>query len=108
MRQIFVPVKAVIGYNAIVPADLQSAGIKYKDFSIRLLPIFLINRYESRITDPYIFCCRIAYPPEHYSCFFSTILIFDVARTLVLLLLYKEFPTTKNISLIAFMLRDKK
>ena len=40
MRQIFVPVKAVIGYNAIVPADLQSAGIKYKDFSIRLLPIF--------------------------------------------------------------------
>ena len=33
-----------------------------------------------------------AYPPEHYSCFFSTILIFDVARTLVLLLLYKEFP----------------
>ena len=30
------------------------------------------------------------------------------ARTLVLLLLYKEFPTTKNISLVAFMLRDKK
>ena len=26
--------------NANVPADLQSAGIKYKDFSIRLLPIF--------------------------------------------------------------------
>ena len=27
----------------------------------------------SRITDPYIFCCRIAYPTEHYSCCFSTI-----------------------------------
>ena len=51
---LFFCVKAVIGYNAIVPADLQSAGIKYKDFSIRLLPIFLINRYESRIADPYI------------------------------------------------------
>ena len=25
--------------NANVPADLQSAGIEYKDFSIRLLPI---------------------------------------------------------------------
>ena len=29
---LFFCVKAVIGYNAIVPADLQSAGIKYKDF----------------------------------------------------------------------------
>ncbi len=51
----------------------------------------------------------------------SQILIFDAAeffaalnntcisaRTLVLLLFYKEFPATKNISLIAFVLRDKK
>ena len=45
---------SVCSNKAIVPADLQSAGIKYKDFSIRLLPIFLINRYESRIADPYI------------------------------------------------------
>ena len=30
---------------------------------IRLLPIF-INRYELRIKDPYILCCRIAYPTE--------------------------------------------
>ena len=26
--------------KANVPADLQSAGIEYKDFSIRLLPIY--------------------------------------------------------------------
>ena len=45
---------SVCSNKANVPADLQSAGIKYKDFSIRLLPIFLINRYESRIADPYI------------------------------------------------------
>ena len=49
--------------NVNVPADLQSAGIEYKDLSIRLLPIF-INRYELRIKDPYILCCRIAYPTE--------------------------------------------
>ena len=48
----------VCSNKAIVPADLQSAGIKYKDFSIRLLPIFLINRYESQITGPDIRCCR--------------------------------------------------
>ena len=49
-----VPCRLIYTNKAIVPADLQSAGIKYKDFSIRLLPIFLINRYESRIADPYI------------------------------------------------------
>ena len=48
------PCRLIYTNKAIVPADLQSAGIKYKDFSIRLLPIFLINRYESRIADPYI------------------------------------------------------
>ena len=48
------PCRRLCRNNTIVPADLQSAGIKYKDFSIRLLPIFLINRYESRIADPYI------------------------------------------------------
>ena len=41
----------VCSNKANVPADLQSAGIEYKDFSIRLLPIFLINRYESRIAN---------------------------------------------------------
>ena len=30
---------SVCSNKAIVPADLQSAGIEYKDFSIRLLPI---------------------------------------------------------------------
>ena len=70
-------------------------------FADRWFLYFLLSNFSLRSTTR-------AYPPEHYSCFFSTILIFDVARTLVLLLLYKEFPTTKNISLIAFMLRDKK
>ena len=36
--------------NAIVPADLQSAGIEYKDFN-PLASYFLINRYESRVSD---------------------------------------------------------
>ena len=30
-----------------------------------LASYFFINRYEFRIKDPYIFCCRIAYPTEH-------------------------------------------
>ena len=34
------PCRRVCSNKAIVPADLQSAGIEYKDFSIRLLPIF--------------------------------------------------------------------
>ena len=35
-----VPCRLIYTNKANVPADLQSAGIKYKDFSIRLLPIF--------------------------------------------------------------------
>ena len=38
-------VQSIRTNKANVPADLQSAGIEYKDLSIRLLPI-LINRYE--------------------------------------------------------------
>ena len=42
------------------------------EYNIRIFnPItsyFLINRYESRIKDPDIFCCRIANPTEHYPC----------------------------------------
>ena len=53
--------------KANVPADLQSAGIEYKDLQSDCF-IFLINRYDLRITDPYISCCRITYPTEHYSC----------------------------------------
>ena len=50
--QLFSPRAAGVCSNkANVPADLQSAGTEYKDFSIRLLPIFLINKYESRITN---------------------------------------------------------
>ena len=56
-------VRAIRINNANVPADLQSAGIEYKDFSIRLL-LILINRYEFRITDPDTLCCRIANPTE--------------------------------------------
>ena len=60
--------KATIYTNkANVPADLQSAEIEYKDFQ-SVCFLLLIYRYESRIADPYIFCCRIAYPTEHYSC----------------------------------------
>ena len=41
-------------HKAIVPADLQSAGIKYKDFQSANF-LFVINkRYLFRITDPYI------------------------------------------------------
>ncbi len=74
----------VCSNKAIVPADLQSAGIKYKDFSIRLLPIFLINRYESRITGPDIQCCRNFNPLASYCRFIgrscgSKILIIDAA-----------------------------
>ena len=58
--------------NANVPADLQSAGIKYKDFQSACF-LLLIYRYVFRIADPDTLCCRIAYPPEHYSCCFSTI-----------------------------------
>ena len=50
-----------------VPADLQSAGIEYKDFQ-SVCFLLLIYRYESRIADPDTLCCRIAYPTEHYSC----------------------------------------
>ena len=32
--------RRVCSNEANVPADLQSAGIEYKDFSIRLLPIY--------------------------------------------------------------------
>ena len=46
---------------------LQSAGIEYKDLQSDCF-ILLFNRYELRITDPYIFCCRITNPTEHYSC----------------------------------------
>ena len=35
-------IQAAYTNKTIVPADLQSAGIEYKDFSIRLLPIFLL------------------------------------------------------------------
>jgi hypothetical protein len=82
-----------------VPADLQSAGIEYKDFSIRLLPIsYCIGMsLGSKIL--------IFFAVEFFAALNNTCIS---ARTLVLLLLYKEFPTTKNISLIAFMLRDKK
>ena len=54
-----------------VPADLQSAGIEYKDFSIRLLPIFLLigmfsdHKLASLTVGSDTLCCRIAYPPEH-------------------------------------------
>ena len=41
-----------------VPADLQSAGIEYKDFQSDYF-LFLIYRYVFRIADPYILCCRI-------------------------------------------------
>ena len=50
--------------NAIVPADLQSAGIEYKDFQSDYF-LFMIYRYEFRIKDPYIRYSRIAYPAEH-------------------------------------------
>ena len=46
-----------------VPADLQSAGIEYKDFQSACF-LLLIYRYVFRIADPYILCCRIAYPTE--------------------------------------------
>ena len=54
-----------------VPADLHellSAAKNLPEYNIRIFnPItsyFLINRYESRIKDPDIFCCRIANPTE--------------------------------------------
>ena len=47
-----------------VPADLQSAGIEYKDFQSAYF-LLLIYRYVFRIADPYTLCCRIAYPTEH-------------------------------------------
>ena len=47
-----------------VPADLQSAGIEYKDFQSDYF-LLLIYRYVFRITDPDTLCCRIAYPTEH-------------------------------------------
>ena len=31
--------------NVNVPAELQSAGIEYKDLSIRLLPIFILGMH---------------------------------------------------------------
>ena len=55
-----------------VPADLQSAGIEYKDFQ-SVCFLLLIYRYESRIADPDTLCCRIAYPTEHLSCRFSAV-----------------------------------
>ena len=44
--------------NANVPADLQSAGIKYKDFQSAYF-LFMIYKYEFRIADPDTLCCRI-------------------------------------------------
>ena len=65
---------------------------------IRLLPIF-INRYELRIKDPYILCCRIAYPTEQQPCCFFS---FQAANSLDCLIvtrlmrhLYNRFEPTK-------------
>ena len=58
------PCRRICTNKANVPADLQSAGIEYKDFQSACF-LLLFNRYEFRIADPYIFCCRITYPTEH-------------------------------------------
>ena len=47
------PCRRICSNDAIVPADLQSAGIEYKDFQSACF-LLLFNRYELRITDPYI------------------------------------------------------
>ena len=60
-------ITTICSNKANVPADLQSAGIEYKDLQSDCF-ILLFNRYELRITDPYISCCRIANPTEHYPC----------------------------------------
>ncbi len=76
------PCRRICSNKTNVPADLHELLSAAKnltrlmcrlicnlpELSIRIFnPItsyFLINRYESRIADPYIFCCRIAYPAE--------------------------------------------
>ena len=75
------PCRRICTNKTNVPADLQSAGIEYKDLQSDCF-ILLFNRYELRITDPYIFRCAqqhvhirqyitlVAYSPdgEHYPC----------------------------------------
>ena len=72
-------VRAIRTNKANVPANLHellSTAKNLPELNIRtegqcseffnpITSYFLINRYESRIKDPYIFCCRIAYPTEH-------------------------------------------
>ncbi len=50
--------------KANVPADLQSAGIEYKDFQseTHTYKLYIGSKW---IENPYILCCRIAYPTEH-------------------------------------------
>ena len=60
----YTPCRRICSNKTNVPADLQSAGIEYKDFQSACF-LFLIYRYVFRIADPYIFCCRIANPTEH-------------------------------------------
>ena len=58
------PCRRICTNKTNVPADLQSAGIEYKDFQSAYF-LLLIYRYVFRIADPYTLCCRIAYPTEH-------------------------------------------
>jgi hypothetical protein len=52
------------------------------ELSIRIFQsacfLLLIYRYVFRITDPDTFCCRIAYPTEHYPCCFSTTIPYKI------------------------------
>ncbi len=58
---------------SIIPYKRHNTNkTKYKDFQSDYF-LFMIYRYEFWIKDPDTLCCRIAYPPEHYSCCFSII-----------------------------------
>jgi hypothetical protein len=111
--------KATIYTNkANVPAqmhcDLQANGYvatrlmcrlicNLPEYNIRIFQsacfLLLINRYVFRIADPDTLCCRIAYPTEHYSCCFYTILPYSLCsnKTNVPADVYELLSTAKNL-----------